>query len=79
MAALAWMDRNDYSRARLNWENAINLFRRVGDTGSLLGTLVDFGYDQFSYGDYSGAQKTFDEAILLSQESDFHYYRSRGP
>jgi len=77
LAAMAWKDKGHYSQAHLiNWENAINLFRRVGDTCSLMQTLVDFGYDQFIYGDYSGAQKTFDEAILLSQESDFRYYRT---
>ena len=75
LAALAWKDRENYSRARLNWEKAFNLFRLLGDTSNLMVNLVDYGYIQFSYGDYGSAQSTFDEALRISQESDFPDYR----
>ncbi len=56
MVCLAW-DHSDYSRVFVYWEKAVKLFRKLGDTGSLLSNLVDLGYMEFNCGDNESARR----------------------
>ena len=69
LSALGW-DRRDPRQARNNWEEAIALFRQVGDWRNLAFTLAILGYTVLSNGEIELAQKFLDESLEANQRTN---------
>ncbi|HSK89068.1 MAG TPA: hypothetical protein VK880_11960, partial [Anaerolineales bacterium] len=66
LSMLGW-DQRDPGRGREQWEQAIVLFRRIGDWRFLAHTLGILGYTVLSNGDLEAAEKFLDEAYEVNQ------------
>ena len=66
-------DRSNNDRARANFEKALHIFRDLGDIGSLVPNLVEFGYVEFSFGNYESAHQKFNEAIVSAKNRIFAF------
>ena len=69
LSSLGW-DQRDPVQARENWEEAIALFRQVGDWRNLVHTLGILGFTVLSNGDLESAQKFLDEASEANQHTN---------
>ena len=67
LADLGW-DHRDYLRARAYWEEAVTLYREVGDLNSLVDLLGALGNLELLHGDIESAQKRLDEAVQLNRQ-----------
>ena len=67
LADLGW-DHRDYLRARAYWEEAVALYREVGDLNSLVDLLGALGNLELLYGDIESAQERLDEAFQLNRQ-----------
>ena len=67
LANLGW-DHRDYQRARAYWEEAVALFREVGDFASLVDFLGALAELEVLYGDFESAQERLDEAIEVNRQ-----------
>ncbi|MFZ5858402.1 MAG: ATP-binding protein [Chloroflexota bacterium] len=68
-ASLGW-DQRDPKQAQANWEQAITLFREVGDWRNLTHTLGILGFTVLSNGNAESAQKFLDEAMDANQHAN---------
>jgi predicted ATPase len=66
LSNLAW-DQRDPQQARKNWEEAIALFKQVGDWRGLAFNLGILGYTVLSNGEIKEAQKFLDESLEVNQ------------
>lgn len=66
LSMLGW-DQRDPRRGREHWEEAIVLFRQIGDWRFLAQTLGILGYTVLSNGDLKSAEKYLDEAYEVNQ------------
>jgi len=67
LAHLGW-DHREYSRARAYWDEAVVLFREVGDfvlLADFLGALAEL---EILYGDFESARGRLDEAIEVNRQ-----------
>lgn len=64
---LGW-DQRDPRRGREQWEEAIVLFRQIGDWRFLAGTLGILGLTVLSDGDLESAERYLDEAYEVNQQ-----------
>ena len=64
---LGW-DQRDPRRGREQWEEAVVLFRQIGDWRFLAGTLGILGSTVLSNGDLESAEKYLDEAYEVNQQ-----------
>lgn len=69
LSALGW-DRRDPRQARNNWEEAIALFRQVGDWRNLAFTLAILGYTVLSNGEIELAQMLLDESLEANRRTN---------
>jgi predicted ATPase/DNA-binding XRE family transcriptional regulator len=69
LAALGW-DQRDPEQAREYWEEAIILFRQLGDWRSLVHTLGILSFTLLSNGDVESAKKFQDEALEANQHTN---------
>jgi predicted ATPase/DNA-binding XRE family transcriptional regulator len=67
LSMLGW-DQRDPGRGREQWEEAIVLFRQIGDWRFLAHTLGILGYTVLSNGDLEAAEKFLDEAYEVNQQ-----------
>jgi predicted ATPase len=67
LSMLGW-DQRDPQRGREQWEEAIVLFRQIGDWRFLAQTLGILGSTVLSNGDLESAQKYLDEAYEVNQQ-----------
>jgi predicted ATPase/class 3 adenylate cyclase len=67
LAHLGW-DHREYLRARAYWEEAVDLFREVGDFISLADFLGALAELEILYGDFESAQGRLDEAIEVNRQ-----------
>jgi tetratricopeptide (TPR) repeat protein len=66
---LGW-DHRDYLRARAYWEDAVTLYREVGDLNSLVDLLGALGNLELLHGDIESAQERLDEAVQLNRQTN---------
>lgn len=69
LSALGW-DRRDPQQSRDKWEEAIALFRQVGDWRNLAFTLAILGYTVLSNGEMELAQKFLEESLEANQRTN---------
>jgi predicted ATPase/DNA-binding XRE family transcriptional regulator len=69
LLGLGW-DQRDPRQSRANWEEAIALFRQVGDWRNLAFTLGILGYAVLSNGEIESAQKFLDESLEVNQRTN---------
>jgi predicted ATPase len=67
LSMLGW-DQRDPQRGREQWEEAIVLFRQIGDWRFLAQTLGILGFTVLSNGDLKSAEKYLDEAYEVNQQ-----------
>ncbi|HVF24388.1 MAG TPA: helix-turn-helix domain-containing protein [Anaerolineales bacterium] len=67
LSMLGW-DQRDPRRGREHWEEAIVLFRQIGDWRFLAHTLGILGFTVLSNGDLKAAEKFLDEAYEINQK-----------
>jgi predicted ATPase/transcriptional regulator with XRE-family HTH domain len=67
LSMLGW-DQRDPQRGREQWEEAIVLFRQIGDWRFLAQTLGILGFTVLSNGDLESAEKFLDEASEVNQQ-----------
>jgi predicted ATPase/DNA-binding XRE family transcriptional regulator len=72
LSMLGW-DQRDPQQGRAHWEEAITLFRQVGDWLSLVHTLGILGFTVLSSGDLESAEKLLDEAYELNLQINAQY------
>jgi predicted ATPase/DNA-binding SARP family transcriptional activator len=81
LADLGW-DHGDYLRARAYWEEAVALFREVGDALLLLDFLSSLGTLELLNGDFESAQVRLDESIQINRKMNnqvvtAHFYEAQ--
>ena len=69
LADLGW-DHRDYLRAQAYWEEAVTLYRQVGDLNSLVDLLGALGNLELSHGDLESAQERLNEAVQLNRQTN---------
>jgi hypothetical protein len=75
---LGW-DQRDPGRSREHWEEAVVLFRKVGDWCFLAHPLSILGFTVVSNGDLKSAEKYLDEAYEVNQQiNNLHVLTGKG-
>jgi non-specific serine/threonine protein kinase len=68
LAGYLAMRQNDYPAAEVNFEQALELWRELGDRQGLAGTLCRYGVVPHHLGDYDRAEAMLGEALRLARE-----------